>query len=71
MRGSAPQYGQQDVDEQVSAAAGDEEDAHGGNCVALVADWRSGVREAEQGRRTEEGDDDEEDRLEHGCGCCC
>jgi hypothetical protein len=44
--GNAPQYGQQDVNEQVGAAAGDEEDAHGGNCVVLVAGWRSGVSRA-------------------------
>jgi hypothetical protein len=46
MGGNAPQYGQQDVDEQVGAATGDEEDAHGGDCGALVAGRRSGVSRA-------------------------
>jgi hypothetical protein len=51
MRGSAPQYGQQDVDEQVSAAAGDEEDAHRGDCVALVAGGVVCVRRSRAGAR--------------------
>jgi hypothetical protein len=65
---NAPEDGQQDVDEQVGAAPGDEEDAHGRDCGVLVlvrGVLRGGT---ERGRRTEEGDDDEEDCLEHGCG---
>jgi len=62
MAGDEGQHREADVDEEVGAAASDEEDADGWHWRVLVGEDAGGGR---VGKRTEDCDEDEEESFDH------